>query len=258
MNTNFIIAIVLLIVESGFAIPVVHEHVLKERDAETSNLDNPFDTGSIETCIIPTAQQLPICSKYIDYPVPEALLNETVVGIREKAVSGAKKNAEDRESTAGNPAMATGCGKTVEELECYKKFPSCEDEGSKVKFVNADTCKNKLQESCSEHEVLKSSCNTPSESLSLKTCNKVTSTPYQYDYCSNLQGWSDTYLTEWMNVSVINAEKDVASFAMFGTAMQCVNLYAQLKCGEAGRCWSQGTRMEINSTKELCESVLNW
>ena len=249
--------LVLSLTKTAFTNPLAsHVHKLEERSIADPP-ENPFDTGPIGSCVVPTAQQLPTCSQYIDYLVPEALLFPTVSSIREKAVYGAKKNAENREATAGDESMATGCGKTVEELECYKNFPSCADNSSTVKYVQ-ENCENKLQQSCTEYNLLTSCRYVEEEPVKLETCNKVSSTSYDYKYCSKLQGWSTIYLTEWMNVSVINAEEDIHSFAMSGTSQQCIDMYTELKCGEAGRCWHQGTRMEINSTRELCESVLNW
>ncbi len=238
---------VFLLTTAAMGLPVVEEIP-----------ENPFDTGPIGNCLIPTPQQLPICSQYINYPVPEALLFETVAGIREKAVTGTRKSAESRESLAGNPIMAEGCGLAVEELQCYQKFPACSNNSTTVVFKNV-SCEAKLQDGCSVHESLKYICSgTVQQSLQLEKCIKVSTTPYNYKYCSNLQGWSEVYLTEWMNVSVVNSESDIEAFTMFGTSAGCTALYTELRCGEVGRCWHQGKRMEINSTRELCESVLSW
>ena len=242
-----LIAVVLL-TTSTVGLPVVEQFP-----------ENPFDTGPIGNCLVPTAEQLPTCSKYINYPVPEALLSETIASIREKAVSGARESAESRELIAGDANMVAGCGSAVEKLECYKKFPSCLNDDTSVEFIN-ENCESQLESSCTEHDslIVYSCSNTNQQGLDLSTCTKATSTPYDYKYCSSLQGWSDVYLTEWMNVSLINSEREIEDFTMFGTSEECTVLYTELKCGEVGRCWHQGTRMEINSTKELCESVLNW
>ena len=247
----------MLRMDIGFSSPVTIE---KRVTAESyPHPDNSFDTGLIESCKVPTSEQLPVCSKYITYPVPEALLSSSVASIREKAVYGAGKNARDREESTGDAGKVEDCGNTVQELECYQKFPPCASNNTEVAFTN-ETCLPKLNSSCTDYNLWKLHCGIQ-ETVSLATCTSVNSSShkYQYKYCSDLQGWSSVYLTDWMSIFVTtNAERDIKSFIDFVQDSTCVALYKELKCGEAGRCWHQGTRMEINSTREQCIAVLNW
>lgn len=256
-------AVFLSILQNTTAVP------LTKREAQIQQ-ENAFDIGPLSGCKVPTAADLPICHKYINYPVPEVLLSEIVGNIQEKSVDGAKLTAEDlEESASSDQDKAIECGAIVEQLECYKRFPACVNETTKVSYVT-EGCKTKLQTNCSSQffDILRDlSCGTAdflaqeddkSAAMPLDTCTKVSSTSYNYRYCSNLNGWSDVYLTPWMNISVLNTENDIESFAMFSNNPVCIALYTELKCGEVGRCWDQGTRMEINATQELCNAILNW
>ena len=222
--------------------------------------DNAFDIGPIDSCIVPTPEQLPTCSQYITYPVPAALLSEKAASIREKAVYGAHRNALSLEENSGSSSTASVCASTIEEIECYQQFPACVDNATMVRF-NTTNCENQVVSSCSSTtaDTLKISCGSNKDvDVPLSTCRPVTeSSTYQYQYCNKLQGWSSIYVTEWMHILLQEEENDIESLSVIVPNL-CSSLYTELKCGGVGRCWDQGRRMELNATRELCESVIYW
>lgn len=260
MKTILPCAILLSFIQNAMTVPLSRREVQVEQE-------NVFDIGPLSSCKIPTATDLPICSKYINYPVPEVLLSEPTVNILENSIDGARQSAEDLEEAWNDQASALVCGSMVEELECYEKFPACVNDSTRVSYVT-ENCETKLASSCSSFVfnirkdfycgISKFIPEGEDNILPLDTCTKVSSTSYNYKYCSNLNGWSDVYLTPWMNVSILNTEIDIESFTMLSNDQMCIDQYTELKCGEVGRCWNQGTRMEINSTQELCDAVLMW
>ena len=252
MQITLVIAATLAAACLGY--PVVNLH--KREDP-----DNAFDIGPIDSCMVPTSQQLPICSQYITYPVPAALLSEKAASIREKAVYGAYTNAFSLETNSGGSSTAIGCASTIEEIECHQQFPACVDNATMVRF-NTTNCENKVVSSCSSTtaDTLKTTCGSNKDvDVPLSTCRPVTeSSTYQYQYCNKLPGWSSIYVTEWMHILLQEEESDIDAFVKVFRLNLCSSLYTELKCGGFGRCWDQGRRMELNATRELCESVINW
>ena len=257
MQITLVVILVAANLAACLGYPVVNLHI-REIPIDP---DNAFDIGPIDSCIVPTSEQLPICSQYITYPVPAALLSEKAASIREKAVYGAYTNAFSLETNSGGSSTANGCASTIEEIECHQQFPACVDNATMVRF-NTTNCKNKVVSSCSSTtaDTLKTTCGSNKDvDVPLSTCRPVTeSSTYQYQYCNKLPGWSSIYVTEWMHILLQEEESDIDAFVkVFGLNL-CSPLYTELKCGGFGRCWDQGRRMELNATRELCESVINW
>ena len=221
--------------------------------------ENKFDIGPVNECIVPTTAQLPECNQYVDYPVPAAFLDETSRGIKEKLVSGAVALAESNEQNMGGDVAA--CSEAVRRYECRHQFPLCTNES--IQFINSESeCTAAFTESCSSPESYKDFCGS-NVTVSQSTCTSVNTimTDTDYSYCKSLDGWSDWYITEWAAVLLEEIEKEIDSFNEFlpeSYRSRCTPLYSQVRCGSVGQCWSNGERLELNTTYEVCTALFQW
>lgn len=225
--------------------------VPKQVTSEPTTGPNAFDIGPIDECIVPTPEQLPECHQYVDYAVPAALLATTSRSIKEKQVSGAVDRVPDP------------CSELARRYQCRLQFPKCTDEG--VQFTNDEAECTAALEMCSDGnmEYAYDHLCGPSIEVSQSTCTSVSTVIPDTDYCQQLSGWSDWYVTEWAAVLLREAERDidgVNEFLSFQSDIQaaCVPLYSQLRCGGVGKCWSQGNRLELNATREVCVKFFDW
>lgn len=228
-------------------------------------MSHSFDLGVLDSCVIPTSTQLGHCHQFIDYPVPAVLLSDMLLNIKHQRIMAARTTAYNNEMSAGNVSLADTCAKTALEHNCREEFPPCYGmQGNTthmmVEFAPPGPCLSSGVNPCTYYAP---SCGTPSANVSLTTCHLTSQlTDYNYTYCSTLSQWSSTYLTKWMHMFLQNVEQDIETFsqALNSDAARrvCVPLYAELRCGTVGRCSHQGTRAEMNATREVCNAVMSW
>ena len=220
-----------------------------------------FDLGPLDSCSLPTSQQLSSCSGIVDYDVPSVLLSDKILAIKHKRIAGYWNQGVGNEMEGtGNGTQAEVCGNWILAQKCREEFPPCHQTTATNKTVtfSPTSCSS---HPCMEHEP---SCGpTASTTVSLTSCHAVSSlTDYNYKYCSSLSGWSTSYITKWMHVLLQEIENDVFEFENTFTHEAakriCVPLYAELLCGSVGRCSEQGTRAELNATREVCTALMNW
>ena len=225
---------------------------------------NPFDVGILDSCVVPTKEQLLNCSKFITHPVPASLLSATVLGIKHKRILGLAQRAMEVETTAGTASKAIPCSESVLEQQCRIEFPNCVDipsvnststDNKSVEFISSYNCMN--DEICTYNEP---NC-VPNTTVPLASCTPVANLP-DISYCNTLSGWSNIYITKWMHVQLQQVEQDIEEFYNSISNPKarevCGPYYAELRCGTIGRCSEQGTRVEINATQEICNSLINW
>lgn len=225
-----------------------------------STSNTHFDLGPLDSCVLPTEQELANCSSYVTYPVPASLLSDSLLRIKHKRILGLWERAKNLEMAAGTTSKAIPCANSVLEKQCKIEFPQCMTPGttinaSTVEFTSSPTCMDKI---CSIPE-LEPDC-TANATVPLATCYPVTELS-DISRCNELAGWSSTYITKWMHVRLQEIEQDIDDFygsLAGGYAQYCTPLYAELRCGTVGRCSEQGTRTEMNATREACEALMSW
>lgn len=225
---------------------------------------HPFDLGVLDSCTVPTSQQLSSCDQFIDYAVPGVLLSEKILSIKHKRISAYSIMEMTHESSAGNNSQATACGQLVLRHKCKEEFPPCFTQHNtthKMVMFTPPTpsCMSTGSNPCTYYEP---SCGTTAN-VSLATCHLMSElTDYNYSYCSTLTSWSETYITKWMHIFLQEVEQEIAEFETGfiseAARKQCLPLYVELRCGTVGRCSHQGTRVEMNATREVCNSLMNW
>lgn len=218
---------------------------------------HPFDLGVLDSCAIPTAQQLSNCSKYITHAVPRAFLSPKVLTMKHKSILGAYNNAYDKEANLGEASQVQACAEAVLAAECRREFPACSMvNGSRVvQLTTSADCMDfsdcQVPPSCGENST------SP-----LATCYPTSEFTNSYVHCNTLNGWSTTYITKWIHYILQEAESNIDSFKeLLSNPMaqkKCVPLYAELRCGSVGRCSEQGTRLELNATREVCFALIDW
>lgn len=220
-----------------------------------------FDLGPLDSCSLPTSQQLASCSGIVNYDVPSVLLSDKILAIKHKRIAGywSQGISNEMEGT-GNGTQSEICGNWILAEKCRKEFPPCHQTTTTNKTVSFSTS------SCSSHPCMnyEPSCGmSASTTVSLTSCHAVTSfNDYNYNYCNSLSGWSTSYITKWMHILLQEVENDVFEFENTFTSELgkkiCLPLYAELLCGSVGRCSEQGTRAELNATSEVCTALMNW
>ena len=218
---------------------------------------HPFDLGVLDSCVVPTARQLSNCSKYISHAVPGVLLSDKVLAMKHKSIIGSYNNAYDKEANLGQSTQIQACAEAVLAAECRREFPACAMvNGTRVvQFLTSTDCMDF------------SDCQVPpfcggNSTSPLATCYSTSEFTNNYTYCNTLDGWSSTYITKWIHYILQEAESDIDAFkALLNNPLaeeKCVPLYAELRCGSVGRCYEQGTRVELNATQEVCNALINW
>lgn len=214
-----------------------------------SEEDLTSDAGPVDSCVVPTA---PVCG--INYLVPESVA--LIAGAIEK----------DIEATYGygfELLYGSNCRDTAEAIVCAQRFPRCEVQGDTVQVaLTSLDCEKMLAEDCGAGK-LTYLCAVQNSTQNATGCKPlaehIADAPvgdYELQNCTENQQWQ---MTAWMfellkYYDSILAETLPELKKVFPT---CVKHQLNFTCQLVGRC-SEGERVELINTYEICQNFINW
>ena len=207
-----------------------------------------FDLGPLRCC--PRPRNSDICPEMNEY-IPCTIASE--IERRENRIDGV---------LATYPSFVeANCTATVRKILCEQNFPTCvinPDGSHEVLLPSGNACKQSLEDDCSIFplSVIEEAC----------SLYEPTSTNYSVDNCSapiiTLNHCTvDWYVPEWIlqYVKQIDIELDAARKSTLEFLNEnCWEKFKEVRCKSVGRCWAQGTRLELIISNETCDEALSW
>lgn len=225
---------------------LVHDGFQLNDIVDVNTVHNPLDIGAVYNCTVPT--NLTFCD--INYPVPEAV--NTLAKVTETLI-------ENEYNTFIDLAVTDDCLDEVRELLCVQYFPRCYLEGEVVNVEVTGEC----LPSCEKAEPVKPCDFIFKVNSSLGDCKLVSHYAAETEYTFTVCDISEKrYVTEWMFQYLLETDQELENSKAFleSSPSACLPDYFDFKCQEVGRCWNQGTRIEMSKNNAECTRLnsLQW
>ena len=128
----------------------------------------------------------------------------------------------------------------------------------KVLLPAGNTCKQSLQNVCLVFSLplIEQTCSLyepTSANYSVRDCSAANIT---FNHCT-----VDWYVPEWIQqyVKQIDMELDSArSSSLLSLNESCWEKFKEVRCKSVGRCWAEGTRLELIISNETCNEAFSW
>ena len=224
-------------------------------------VQNPLSIGRVDNCVSPRTNISTECQGIITWDVPEAMSSLSSIkdayirGILEQIDGGAEDEA---------------CTNGIRHMLCIVEYPRCLMNISQVDTAisREEDCRDRLSSCTSSRQVFCDFLIT--DGVALDKCRTIDDYAITYNYnftfCNRLTSpdWLNTYVTEWMFLYLINIDEEIKkiddkNLLTFPRNTDCEQRYLFFKCNSIGRCWNQGTQIELIVNQSDCEVVRsNW
>lgn len=217
-------------------------------------VNNPLNLGYVNSCV-PGVNISTECDDVIDWYIPEPIVS--LASIKDAFISGILDQLQSLEGE--------NCLNGIRQALCFIEYPRCLVNSSQVDTaIQQDDCLamfSSLQ--CNSQLRGNQFCSFFIQGVTLDQCRTIEEYSITYShnliYCSELgSDWMGNYVTEWMFAYIRDIDKEIGLFISLFDA-NCRQKYISFQCNSIGRCWNQGTQVELVVNQSDCLEVRdNW